>query len=471
MSLAAAAKLPVAKNLQSKPELAEITAIETDGDEEVIDGNELPVGEHARQVEGDTAEVLAAAPAISSAGLTPASPLATTDTRPKGKGKSGPKVPNFNTFRKKLILGISAGVLFIGFMVWAIFIAPRATVVVSAKTDDQSVNIDVKAGDALTTSIDKSTIKAVVSKKVEEKSVDFPATGTKNVGEKATGTVQFSTNNISALGTTIPAGTRLTSSQGTVFVTNSSVTISIDNYTGAPTGVTALEQGAKYNAASGAMSGAPSGIDASLTGPTSGGTDKIAKVVTANDLQQAKEDLVDDEADSKESELKAGFKGKVSVISGSYGVDYTNVTSSPAVGAEAASGNATLKATVTYRLLGIETSELDSYLDKYLKKELDGQDSQRVYDNGEAKAKFQEVEVKKGVAEFILVATAKIGPKLDEGKIKDQAKGRQFGDIQESIQSIQGVEDVDVKFFPFWVSTVPGDESKIGVEFIVDESN
>src|SRR4051812_40830772 len=47
-ALAAAAKIPVAKNLQSKPELAEISALDIDNGEDVIDGAQLPVGELAR---------------------------------------------------------------------------------------------------------------------------------------------------------------------------------------------------------------------------------------------------------------------------------------------------------------------------------------------------------------------------------------------------------------------------------------
>ena len=482
MSLAASAQLPVAKNLQSKPELAEITALEVDDEDEVIDGNDLPVGEHARQAgDDDTAEVLAAAPAVSSASLTPPSPLATTDVKPKSRSKSGAKVPNFNTFRKKLILGIVGGVLLIAFLVWAIFFAPRATVVVSAKTDDSSINATVNAGKSLKTNLDKNTIKAVVSEKEEDKSVDFAATGNKNIGKKASATIDYTNNSQSAA--SVPAGTRLSTGDGLVFVTTESVSVPagtvscnpFPNCSGVPGSASgeaeAAEGGAKYNGADGGLSGTPSSIEAEFSSAASGGTDKIVKVVTASDVQNAKEALVEGESESIESELKSGFKGEVKVISGSYGVDYSGVKSTPAVGQEAEGGNATLDATVTHRLLGIEKGELDSFLNAYLKDELKGRNDQRVYENGEADAKFQEVEVSKGVAEFTLVATAKIGPKLNEDEIKDQAKGRRFGDIQESIQTIQGVEDVDVKFFPFWVSTVPGDESKISVQFIVDESN
>ena len=46
-ALAGSAGIPVAKNLESRPEMPEISALEVD-DSDIIDGNELPVSEHAK---------------------------------------------------------------------------------------------------------------------------------------------------------------------------------------------------------------------------------------------------------------------------------------------------------------------------------------------------------------------------------------------------------------------------------------
>ena len=61
MALAASAKLPVAKNAQSKPEIPEIAALDIDDGEDIIDGAELPVGDHARLAGDDGVETLDAA--------------------------------------------------------------------------------------------------------------------------------------------------------------------------------------------------------------------------------------------------------------------------------------------------------------------------------------------------------------------------------------------------------------------------
>ena len=45
--LAATAKIPIAKTLQSKPEIAEIPVLKVDDDSDVIDGGKLAVGDMA----------------------------------------------------------------------------------------------------------------------------------------------------------------------------------------------------------------------------------------------------------------------------------------------------------------------------------------------------------------------------------------------------------------------------------------
>lgn len=476
MSLAASAGLPVAKNLQSKPELAPIAALEIDDGDDVIDGNDLPVGEHARMPEDTAVDDVVAGAAVSSAQL--AQPPKPGQVARAGRAKSGAKVPNFNTFRKKLILGVGGGVLLIAFLVWATVFAPRATIVVAAKTSDSSVNAKVTVGDKLPTDLAKNTIRATKVTKTEKKTVDFGATGSKNAGEKATGTVKFSQQ--SQTSTTIPAGTQLSTSGGLVFVTMGSVVVPASTIGGscfptacpgtASVSVTAPEGGAKYNAASGSLSGAPSGVSAVLQNPTSGGTDRIVKVVTADDVQKARQALAEGDSNAVESQLKAQLKN-AKAIEGSYRADYTDVKPTPEVGAESESGNAVLSATVVHGMYGVADSELDKYLDAYLKKQLGSTRNQRVYDNGQEKSKFQDVANNADGAELTLVATAQIGPQLDETEIKRQSLGRKTGEIQETLQSIPGIDNVEVNYFPFWVSSVPGDEKKVNVQFKVDDTN
>ena len=478
MALAASAKLPVAKNLQSKPEIAEIAALSVDDGEDVIDGAQLPIGEHAKTA-GVTPALIPVHNAAVDAAIDEdvaeelprrAQPPAPGQAPAKARTKSGIKVPNFSDFRKKFILIVAGAILLIAFLIWGIFFAPRATVQITARTTDSSVNDAVTLGNDLSTDLAAKTIKMATQQTKKTASVDFEATGKKEVGEKATGTVKFSTNNISNLGTTIPAGTALTTSGGKVFTTNESVTITITNYQGANAAITASERGASSNGANGAVTGAPSGISASIVGSTAGGTDKTITVVTAADIQKQTDQLKQQDTDAIKKDLTAKLGKDVVVVDQTFKADQAAPVSTPAVDQEVVAGTKPkLTSEITYSLSAVDKNELNDYLDANFAKQLEGLKDQRTYDNGAGKVTFTNVNAVENGFTANIVATAKIGPKIEDSVIKDTAKGKRYGDIQSSIEAISGVENVDIKFWPFWVTSAPNDAKKITVEFKLND--
>lgn len=470
-SLAAAASIPVAKNLQSKPELGEIAVLDVDDGDDVIDGSELPVGDHAGVpvVDNDLVDE------PKKAEEKPKKLAAKKDKSKKGT----PAVPNFNKFRKKLILIIIAIIGLIALLVWAIVFAPSAKIIVSAKTDDSSVNQQVTLSSKASTDADKNTIKAAIQQQSDDKSVGFNASGRKNVGKKASGDVSFTKSTRGSA--TISAGSTLKTSGGLSFVVDSDVTVpgaslsfDCDGYLcpGKASGsVTASEKGAKYNAASGSLSGAPDGVSTRLKDATSGGTDKIAKIVTEGDVQDAKQELVDDNTDEIKDSLKAKFGESVVVIDQSFATKFGDVSISPGVGEESDSGKATLKAKVSYSLYGVERSEIGDFTKELLKDTvIEDEDQQRVYDDGADKASFQDEQKSSNGATATLIATAKIGPQIDEKQVKEDSRGKKYGEIQSKLQEIDGIDKVNVNFFPFWVNKVPDDVKRVTIEFKVDES-
>lgn len=484
-ALAAAAKLPVAKNLQSKPEMAEISALEIDDGEDVIDGAQLPVGDLARTADAAALGSLAVSdPAIDAAVSENAAEELPRRAQPpvpgqaprKPKTKSGIKVPNFSDFRKKLLLISIAAVVLIGFLVWAIFFAPKATVLITARTTDSSVNNRVTFADDVETSLATNSLQSVTEEITKTATVEFEATGKKDVGEKATGDVRLS--KLSATSTDVPAGTRLTSSSGLVFVTDEAVTIPpsepcFPSFCAQSTtvGVTATASGAKYNGATGSLDGAPDDATAKFTDASGGGTDKIVQVVTQADIQKATEQLKHNDTAAIKKELAEKLGSDVVVIDQAFKATETAPVAAPAADQEVPSGvTPKLTSEVKYRLSGVDKNELNGYLDDHFAKQLEGLNDQRTYDNGASDVTFTNVNAVTNGFTGDLVATAKIGPKIEDNVIKQTAKGKRYGEIQSSIEAIQGVENVDIKFWPFWVSAAPDDEKKINVEFKLNES-
>lgn len=483
-ALASAAKLPVAKNLQSKPEIAAIPALDVDDGNDIIDGAQLPVGDLQRTADvGAVAlsdpvvdEVIRENTPATAAPLRAAPPApGAAPARPRTK-KGGPKVPNFNTFRKKLVLIIVAAVVLLGALIWAIFFAPRATITISARTNDTSMNKQVVIGEKVDTSASASTIKAVSQTVKKDVAEEFNATEKKEVGEKATGVVRLSKQ--SQGGTNVPAGTVLVSSSGLEYRTETAASIPASTQGGScfPTAcagsttvtVIASEGGAKYNGASGNLD-APNGVSARFTDATTGGTDKIATVVSQEDVQRATDALKDKSTDDIKKELKDQFGSTAIVIDASF-TSKMEVASAPAVGAEAPGGKAKLTGSITYTIVGVAKDELNTFLKEYFTAQLDDEATQRIYDNGAEGVTFTNVSESNGAFAANLSATAKIGPKIEDKQVQDIAKGKRYGDIQSSLEAVQGVNNVDIEFWPFWVSKAPNDTNRIKVEFKLDES-
>ena len=470
--LAATAKIPIAKTLQSKPEIAEIPVLKVDDDNDVIDGGKLAVGDMAdsakRSKKSD--EDSAVDNAIADANKKESKGL---DSLKKMVKK--PKVPDFNTFRKKFLLIGGGALLLVVFLVWAIWFAPHATVIISAKTTSMTVSDTVSLNETATTSAKSNVIKSVKKELAKEVSVEFSATGKKNVGEKATGVVVFSNSSSSSV--TISAGTILKNS-GLSYTLNSSVTVpgatlgwSCPGYKcpGSASGsITASEGGAQYNAATGSMSISVDDISASLRSATSGGTDKTATVVTASDIESAKSKLSEKKIDGLKEQLLSSFGDSATVITESYVENRSDPSSSVAVDGEA-TGAVTLKSTITASALAIDKNELKNFVEAKLKEEISGKKSQRIYDNGVSKVAFSQFSKAHNTQTVRLTTNGKVGPDIKEANVKDQAKGKSYGEVQSAIESIEGVEDVDVKFSPFWVKSVPKDINKINVEFKIKD--
>lgn len=473
-SLSAAASIPVAKNLQSKPEIAEIPALDIDNGEDVIDGSQLPVGDIAKAVDkdedADDGEEL-----IEGIDLTETQETRAIKPKPIKKS-AAKKVPDFNNFRKKLFIGLGAGAVLIGVLVWAFVFAPAASVIITARTTSVPVSGIVTLG--ASTDAEQGTIKVATETIEREASVDFEATGEKDVGEKATGSVNLKGNAATILvsGFTVPAGTQVKSSSGKVYYTNAPAVFpqgSSSAYNnGVTVSITAAESGESYNGASGSATVSASGVtSASFVGATSGGTTKVVPIVLAADVQAAKEKLVAESTDEVRNELKAKFVDAVQIIDASFVADRADAASVPAVGAEAPDKKAKITSKVTYRLSGIDKAELETYLKDVLKKQMQDQTTQKVYASGIKTAKLNDFTRSGEAMTVRLVATGHIGPVIDEDKVKEAVTGKRFGDIQNELSKIDGVSDVEVKFSYFWVRTVPNNVDKVTVEFSVENAS
>jgi len=484
VALAGNAQIPVAKNLQSKPELAEIPALVVDDDDDIIDGSELPVGDHAK-----TSKIKNQAPdeprseVVETIDLNlsdedeeyiaPKAGVAAVAAKPlKKKGKS--KIPNFDTFRKKLLFGIAGGVALVGLLVWMFVFAPAATVIITASTSPVPVSTPVRLGGTAATDFKTGVIRSSVQQEKKDVAVEFEATGQKDVGEKATGSLKVS--RLSQTDTAVPAGSVFTSSGGQKFATQSAVTIpaSVPCFPtycaqSATVSVTAVASGESSNGVTGSSTG-PNGTTGVFQSATSGGTTKVAKVVSADDIERARGQLIGQSPEAAKTALIKLVPTNQRIIDSSFSVERGDAVSTPAVDQEApASGKASLSIPTTYTIHAVPTSDLETFLRQYIEAQTPDIATQKVYSTGIDKAALANFRKAGEAISATVTATGRIGPKIDESAIKEQVKGKIYGEVQQTLQAMPGIKDVDVEFSYFWVRSVPNNTDKIRIEFKLED--
>lgn len=473
ISLAGAVGMYVAKNLQSKPEIPP-APVGPQTDDELLETEEETEPEPLDK-EKSVGELAGDDEAIFESDMPEQSPKSTTkkpkEQKQSKKGKKN-KVPNFDSFRKRVIIG---AVIVVGLMVlayFAFFVAPKATVTIITQTSTTNSSINFVASlSAKATDINKSIL---ASKEVEESKTDTqkaPATGQKDLGAKATGSVSLSIPCASVSGSppTIPAGTGV-STGGLTYITNSSASLTTPSFGlgckfTSSVAVTAQANGEQYNIESG-KSFTVAGFS-SVTGTNSsaftGGSSKIAKVVSQQDVDSAKQKLTDNSGEVKDN-LKKQLES-----SGYYAITDTFVTKSdkikisPDVGEEAT--EVTVTAERVYSMIGVKYDDLKQLVAQSVQDELTSK-SMQIQEDGIDKAIFR-VGTRQGNGDTPITMQTQVvlGPKINEEQVKQDIAGKKRGDAQEIIKKIDGVKDVNVDFSPFWVNVIPKNTSKITIKY------
>ena len=479
LPLAGAAGLHVAANLQSRPyvpaapgaeALAEPTEpIELAGEEE-IDPN-TPIGDLAepasnlKPIEIDNTPKEAKDAAAKAASAKKAK-------TPKEKGK---KIPNFNKFRVLLFAGVGLLALLIIGGYWAFAIAPKAKVTIRTESKEVAAVADFKADtEADEVDLEEQVLPALSKELKKTQAEKVAATGQKDNGTKASG--RMSLRNCTDNAVTIPAGTGVSSGSLT-FVTQAAISLEEGDFnsnkqcktSGEHVGgvnVVAQANGDQYNLGPRAYTVASSQGVVAQGDQMSGGTTKMVKVVAQADIDSAKK-KISDKQNAVVEEIKNGLKddkyiGLVDTFAAGSGA----LTTAPAVGTEAA--EVTVSGEVSYTMLGVKEDDLKKLVEDQSKDEVDTS-KQFVLDYGFDDATYQVGKKSGSVTNINLKTTLVAGPEVKQDELKKELAGKKNGDAEEILKSRPGITEAKVEFSPFWVSKVPGKESK--VTFIIEQAD
>lgn len=454
IKLAAVAQIPVAKSLTSKPEMPEIPALKVDGEDDIIDGTKIGIGE------------LAGLPADAPAPVVTKDQPKSTDSDEK-PALSAPKVkiPNYNKFRNRLLIGFGLAAILISFLVWAIWFAPQAEIAFTTTTKTVNVSSSVslvKQPDAI--KIEENILHAQTHHLSKKRSLEIAVTGEKELKVPASGTVTFKNYNIAPV--SVAAGTQFKTGS-CKFVAKETVTVpgasgSVLNYVlgTAQVRVEATQPGPACNIPAKELENSLSNIKSHGSEMT-GGSERKIKVMTQEDFDKAKEQLAKETHDSATKELRNKFDSSMVIVDESLVIKEAEMTQTSKVDEEAKDGKVKFEQAIDYQISGLSRKLLEQYISHVVLRDDASAHKARVYDAGLGQLHFSDFVTNAEKTSMRIVTQAQIGPNIDKDQVKQFVKGKQFGEISSHYEAIDGVREVSVKLSPFWVSTVPTQDDKI----------
>lgn len=489
IKLAAIAKIPVTKDLKTVPKipnLDELSEITPTTKEVIVEDTNTVSAEKIDDEAKNKAEVSEQVEDKSTEEIQKDTEKTSGDAKSKLKKKE--KKPLTNPILKWIvknklwiIIGSSALVVIILGLVWALVIAPAVTITVSVKTTSNNFSETIKFTTNLEEENSTEGIFYLEEHKIESESkAEFNATGTKNVGDKATGSLVVYTyfSNKGSVG--IPASTNFTFN-GMTYHINSEATLSWDGdfsdcdntitniadscLKSATVNATATESGEKYNVAASKDGWTTSIASLKVYSKTdfTGGTDKTITVVSQSDIDKAKEGLRNDSESTNKATLIEELNDDQLAIESSFKQVVSEPTPSTPVDEEVKdNAPVTLTSTTTATIFVIDLTKVKEYISEKAKVS----EKNRIYALG---SPFVEnfFEAESGYTGKLKTAYT-VGPNMTEVTILEDVKGILIGEVKGILKN-NGAHDVKVdRSFP-WVNSVPNDPNKITIELEMEE--
>lgn len=398
-------------------------------------------------------------------------------------GKITIKKNSQNTASGKLKIVIAGIIIFVFAIIASYFMFLKATIAltVNPKIKEQSKNVLFSTTEA--TNPENNIIKGEFITVSEEGSTSTAATGKKDIGTSAKGSVTiFNSSNESI---TIPAGTTITSSNDLEFKLDNSINLasassSVDPVTLIKTikpstvnaNITANQLGKESNLPSGnkftVSNFDNTDVLAKNDNPFSGGTTKVVTVASKNDSTKLEADIIKQlENQAKEDLQKQLGTNKVllpKLISETLGKKSLNVK----IGDE--TNQVTLTGTVEYQGIAYDKDDLVSFSKSLLSKDVS---SNQEIDYNNLKTSVLDVKNKNNEEiEASLNIKALLLPKIDEKKLVRNIKGKSFKITQELFYKLPQVANVSIKLspnLPFLPKKLPTREGNIKILLRINE--
>lgn len=360
---------------------------------------------------------------------------------------------------------------------WFFFLYPQATVLLSVSSEPISQSATVTVDNNIN-EVQAEQGKIPGQKVQVETTVkaNFPATGSKEVGTKATGTVVVSNR----LGETVslPKGSSLLREDRS-FVTTEAIeigaaTVSLDSAgnvivkPGTKTvAVEANTVGSAFNLGAGdfvitSFTGTKRDrVSAANTSAFTGGESRTVKVVTEEDISKAKETVGTSKSEELTKQLNEQAKD-ITVLANTIQVEVLEANSSKSVGDEADTFD--IEAKIRARTIGFVAKDYQEAIVSTVSKTLPEGKELIVSSQDSVETKVKNSNFDQGMLELEGILRASIVQRIDEGALRNLIRGKTTVVASELLKAQEGIQDAQIQLRPVLRSTIPKSDSQISFQ-------
>ena len=352
--------------------------------------------------------------------------------------------------RKLMLIAPVMLLVILGSVLWYIFgLHATATLLINPKVVQATQGVTFAANG--TTDTNSDTIAAASMPITENGSATAQATGTKDVGDKAKGTVKI----VSGLtqSTTLPKGTvitynnlKYTLDNDTTIASSSGIVGDVTTVTGV--NVTATDIGTQYNLPSGTKFTIQGYSQADMIAQNdaafSGGTKKTITVVSQSDIDKVTSELTKNLGQKAQQDMQKNINGGANILPVFLSTTMSNKQYDHKAGDQASS--VTLTATINYDALSYNKADLDKVAQAIIQANNQREDitTQNVSET------VQNPTVSKDGQNINATLQIKAGllPKIDTSAVATQLAGKSFSNVQSTLSNIPQLAGVKASLSP-----------------------
>ena len=308
----------------------------------------------------------------------------------------------------------------------------------------------------------------------KEAEKDFPATKEKEVQEKARGVITVY-NQYSSAPQTLVKGTRFVSEEKErLFRTTETITIpgaQIEEgqiiSSSINVEIEAAEPGKDYNIGPSSFTipgfqgtAKYAGFYGKSIEPMTGGAIGKVKVVSAEDIQGAKDILAVELKKKAKEELQKRVPSDLHILKDASIEDI--VESSSSVEANQPAEKFTVKVKVAAKVLGFSEKDAISLINSNIKEKI-SENKTLIPDTIKINYIVKDVNLDKGTARISCEVSEDLASKIDVEELRRTLAGKNEVEVRQYFTSRSEIESAKVIFWPFWVKKIPEKENKIKI--------